>query len=91
MNQAYHLLQRRFEVDKLEVANESAAMKQCLQELECQATLKHAVVEYQASTYVDNTSLKLRPARPNNIRNYACLSTKQKWTYFFRPMAGTPR
>ena len=31
MNQAYDLLQRRFEVDKLEVANESAAMKQCLQ------------------------------------------------------------
>ena len=31
MNQAYDLLQRRFEVDKLEVANESAAMKRCLQ------------------------------------------------------------
>ena len=30
-NQAHDLFQRRFEVDKLEVANESAAMKQCLQ------------------------------------------------------------
>jgi len=58
MNQAYDLLQRRFEVDKLEVANESAAMKQCIQELESQATLKHAVVEYQASTYVEKQKLE---------------------------------
>ncbi len=48
MNQAYDLLQRRFEVDKLETASESAAMKQCIQDLESQATLKQAVVEYQA-------------------------------------------
>jgi hypothetical protein len=58
MNQAYHLLQRRFEVDKLKVANESAAMKQCIQELESHATLKHAVVEYQASTYVEKQKLE---------------------------------
>ena len=58
LNQAYDLLQRRFEVDKLEVANESAGMKRCIQELESQATLKHAVVEYQASTYVEKQKLE---------------------------------
>ena len=58
MNQAYDLLQRRFEVDKLEIASESAAMKQCIQELESQATLKQAVVEYRASTYVEKQKLE---------------------------------
>ncbi len=33
MNPAYILLQRRSEVDRLQVANESAAMKQCIQDL----------------------------------------------------------
>ena len=58
MNQAYMLLQRRSEVDRLQVANESAAMKQCIQDLESQATLKNAVVEYQASTYVETQKLE---------------------------------
>ena len=58
MNQAYELLQRRSEVDRLEIANESAAMKQCIQDLESQATLKNAVVEYQASTYVEKHTLE---------------------------------
>jgi hypothetical protein len=58
MNQAYMLLQRRSEVDRLQVANESAAMKQCIQDLESQATLKNAVVEYQASTYMEKQKLE---------------------------------
>ncbi len=58
MNQAYVLLQNRSEVDRLQVANESAAMKQCIQDLESQATLKNAVVEYQASTYVEKQELE---------------------------------
>jgi hypothetical protein len=91
MNQAYHVLQRRFEVDKLEVANESTAMKQCIQELESHATLKHAVVEYQTSTYVRNRSLKLRLARPSSLKNYECVSTIRKWKQFFRPRAGMPK
>jgi hypothetical protein len=58
MNQAYELLQRRSEVDRLEIANESAAMRQCIQDLESQATLKNVVVEYQASTYVEKHKLE---------------------------------
>jgi hypothetical protein len=58
MNQAYMLLQNRSEIDRLQVANESAAMKQCIQDLESQATLKNAVVEYQASTYVEKQKLE---------------------------------
>ena len=58
MNQAYALLQGRSEVDRLQVANESAAMKQCIQDLESQATLKNAVVEYQTSTYVEKQRLE---------------------------------
>ncbi len=58
MSQAYHLLQRKFEVDKLGVASESAAMKQCIQEFESHATLKHALVEYQVSTYVEKQKLE---------------------------------
>ena len=53
MQQAYMLLQGRSEIDRLQIVNESAAMKQCIQDLESQATLKNAVVEYQASTYVE--------------------------------------
>ena len=60
MSQAYDLLQRRFEVDKWEIASESAAMKQCNQELASQATLEQAVVEYRASTYVEKPKLEAR-------------------------------
>jgi hypothetical protein len=49
MQQAYMLLQGRSEIDRLQIANESVAMKQCIQDLESQATLKNAVVEYEAS------------------------------------------
>ena len=52
------LLQNRSEIDRLQVANESAPMKQCIQDLESQATLKNAVVEYQASTYVEKQKLE---------------------------------
>jgi hypothetical protein len=58
MHQAYMLLQNRSEIDRLQVANESAAMKQCIQDLESQATLKNAVVEYQASTYVEKQKVR---------------------------------
>ena len=58
MHQAYELLQRRSEVDRLEIASESAAMRQCIQDLESQATLKNVVVEYQASTYVEKHKLE---------------------------------
>ena len=58
MQQAYMLLQNRSEIDRLQIANESAAMKQCIQDLESQATLKNAVVEYEASTYVEKQKLE---------------------------------
>ncbi len=58
MNQAYDQLQRRQEVDRMELANESAALKQCIQDLENQATLKKAVVEYRASTCVEKHKLE---------------------------------
>ena len=58
MNQAYMLLQNRSEIDRLQVANGSSAMKHCIQDLESQATLKNAVVEYQASTYVEKHRLE---------------------------------
>ena len=71
MNQAYMLLQRRSEVDRLQVANESTAMKQCIQDLESQATLKNAVVEYQVSTYVEKQKLEAQArtaTRSSNVR-----------------------
>ena len=58
MQQAYTLLQGRSELDRLQIANESAAMKQCIQDLESRATLKNAVVEYEASAYVEKQKLE---------------------------------
>ena len=40
MSQAYQLLQGRSEVNRWQIADESAAMKQCIQDLENQATMK---------------------------------------------------
>ena len=58
MQQAYRLLQNRSEIDRLQITNESAAMKQCIQDLESQATLKNAVVESEASAYMDKQKLE---------------------------------
>ncbi len=43
MSQAYDLLQGRYEVDKIEIASESTAMKQRIQDLDT-ASLKQVVV-----------------------------------------------
>ncbi len=58
MQQAYMLLQNRSEIDRLQITNESAAMKQCIYDLESQATLTNAVVEYEASEQVEKQKLE---------------------------------
>jgi hypothetical protein len=53
-------------------------MQQCIQELETQATLKQAVVEYQATTYVDKHRLEAQPREAGQQQEVRMFETQAK-------------